>query len=43
MFVFVLDGECLCLCSTGLNKCITVLDQVLREIFGLKTEGVAGE
>jgi hypothetical protein len=38
----VLDGEGLRLCSTGLNTWNTVLDRGLREIFGLKTRGVAG-
>jgi hypothetical protein len=33
---------CLCLNFTGLNTRNTVIDQGLREIFGLKTEGVAG-
>ena len=42
VFVFVLDGECLCLCFTRLNTWNTELDQGLREIFSLKTEGVAG-
>jgi len=37
----VFDGKCLCLCSTGLNARNTVLEQRLRGIFGLQTEGVA--
>ena len=33
----------MCLCSTGINTSSIVIDQGLREIFGLKTEGVAGD
>jgi len=39
----VFDGISLCLCSTGLNARNTVLEQRLRGIFGLKTDGVAGD